>query len=157
VKLYLHSIFAVLAVLAIAAQTMRFETDTMRGRRLTNESDLSLLGLRPTASPVPGTVMAFAPDCASPIILTELDFDGLGEAVARSLIRQQGKLRLVYRGSVGGPMSIVPIAGRWLGTSILHMIGVHRASVPQTVLVIQVPPTCPSLADLEWTKLSQWQ
>lgn len=155
-RLYLHGVFAALAALTVAAQTARFETDPMHDRQPKIERGLSSLGLRLTTPTLPDRLTATSPDCAEPITLAELDFDGVGETVARSVIGPPSILRLVYLGSAGGPSSIASIAGRWAGTSILHVVGVHPARVPQTVLVIQLPPACPTLADLDWARLSPW-
>ena len=159
--LLLRGVFAALAVLVLAAQVVRSGADAAAGRPADAAAALAAafpaLGLRPAPPPVPGTLAGVAVGCLQPVTLAWVDFNGLGQATASALLTRPGEPRFVYLGFVGARAAPAPIAARWAAASLLHVLGLRAGEVPREVVLVMLPPACPELAGLDWSKLSPWR
>jgi hypothetical protein len=172
----LRGLFAALAVLVLAVQTARVLADRPaeptagpRGGPAASsmasadngpdpglDAGFAALGLLPALPPAPGVQAATAPGCADPVLLTWVDFNGLGTAAAHALLDLPGVPRVVYLGFVGTHTRTAPILGRWAAASLLGLLGLRQGEVPQQVLLLMLPAACPDLQALDWSRLSPW-
>ena len=163
--LVLRGVFAALAVLVLAAQVARsgaeavadHPADAAAAFAATFAATFAALGLRPVPPPVPGTLAGVAAGCGQPVSLAWVDFNGLGQAAARALLTLPGEPRFVYLGFVGARAAPAPIAARWATASLLHVLGLRAGDVPREVVLVMLPPACPQLAGLDWSRLSPWR
>ncbi len=155
--LLLRGLFVALAVLVLAAQVARGRADTAADRPADPAAALAALGLSPVPAPLPGTLAATVAGCPQPVTLAWVDFNGLGQAVVRALLTWPGTPRFVYLGFVGARAAPAPIAARWAAASLLHVVGLRPGEVPRAVVLVVLPPACPELAGLDWSRLSPWR
>lgn len=156
-KLLLRSVFVALALLTVAAQAERLAADMPPDATVSLAAELSALGLRPTAPSLPDTLAAVAPGCAEPVVLANVDVDGLGRATAGHLLTLPAEPRFVYLGFVGTHASTVAIAARWAAASVVHALDPRRGAVPLDLVLVMLPSACPALAQLDWSRLSPWR
>lgn len=155
-KVLVRGIFGALAALVLFAQVTRTETDAQARPPPDPAGVLAAFGLRPAASTLPDTLAALAPDCPQPVTLVRVDFNGLGQAAARSVLALPGAPRFVYLGAVGTQADAVSIAARWAAASLLRVLGLRAGEVSREVVLVMLPASCPRLAGLDWSKLSPW-
>ena len=156
-RLLLRGVFLGLAVLTVAAQAARLAADVTAQEQLSFESGFAALGLQRTTPIVPDTLAAFAPGCAEPLVLTNVQVNGFGRATARTVLDLSAVPRFIYLGFVGEQASRVAIAARWAAASVLHAIDPRRGAIPLDAVLVMLPPGCPALTQLDWSRLSPWR
>ncbi len=155
--LAVRGLFVALAVLVLAAPVARSGADAAAGSALPLAAAVAALGLRPAAPVVPGTLAAMAAGCGQAVTVAAADFNGLGQETVRAALALPGDRRFVYLGLVAGQARVAAIAARWAAASLLHVLGLRRGDVPRQVVLVMLPPACPGLAALDWSRLSPWR
>ena len=155
-KVLVRSAFGGLAALVLFMQVARMESEARGHPAPDPVAVLTTLGLHPAASVLPDTLAALAPGCPRPVIVVQVAFDGLGQAAARSVLSLPGEPRFVYLGAVSEHAGAVSVATRWAAASLLHALGLAAGDVSRTVVLVMLPPSCPRLAGLDWSRLSPW-
>ena len=155
-RLLPRGVFAALALLVLAAQIMAIRADMVTPEAPNLGAGLVGLGLRPAPSPAPDLLAATAPGCAEPLLLTLVDFNGVGQAAGQGLLDRPGVPRVVYLGFVGTHAGTATIMGRWAVASLLRLLGLRAEPAPQRVVLVMLPTACPDLRELDWSRLSPW-
>ena len=94
--------------------------------------------------------------CEQPLLLTTINFDGAGSAIAYDLLRLPGTARFIYLGFVGRTPNPGQIAVRWVAGTALYVLGMREGSAPRQVLLVLIPQSCSHLEQLDWAVLSPW-
>ena len=155
-KWLLRSAFVGLALLVLVAQIGRLAANAPHAETWSIDPMLAELKLQPTTASFPGTFAATAVGCDEPILFAGIGFSGLGRDAARVLLRRPATPRFVYLGFVGEHPSTPAILARWAIASSLHSVGLRLKPVPDEVAIVMLPLACPSLAKLDWSRLSPW-
>jgi hypothetical protein len=159
-KTLLRALFLGLALLVLAAQAGRLQAGPPMSDQARLVQGIAALGLRPAAAP-PGdgleTALWLAADgCPRPLTLARVQFDGRGTETSRVLLGLHGQPVFVYLGAVGGHYSTLTLLQRWAAASILHVLGLRPPAAPLWFVIVMLPPACPALPRLDWSRLSPW-
>ena len=155
-KSALRALFAGLLVLAIVAQAARLMHRDAPADDADWTAALSHLGAHVATSTGPRTLAVTVPECAEPLTLARIDFDGTGDETARALLATAAMPRYAYLGYVGNRIDPVAIGARWAFASVLEVVGLRHDAAPHEVVVVMVPKLCPQLTGRDWSVLSPW-
>ena len=148
--------FLVLMGLIVSTQFVRIRATALPAVSDTLEQDLRMLGLNGHPADIPQPLAVSGPKCEQPLLLTTINFDGAGSAIAYDLLRLPGTARFIYLGFVGRTPNPGQIAIRWVAGTALYVLGMREGSAPRQVLLVLIPQSCSHLEQLDWAVLSPW-
>ena len=87
--------FLVLMGLIVSTQFVRIRATALPAVSDTLEQDVRMLGLNENPSGTPQPLAMTGPECEQPLLLTTINFDGVGIATAYDLLRLPGTARSI--------------------------------------------------------------